>query len=319
MQNKKENGFGHLVKIVVVLTCICLGIALLLAVVNDITKDRIAENEILEKQNAILAVFPEGDTTAEYTTEEGETVYIVTKEGKIIGYCVNAIGSGYNGDINMMIGLSADHEITGLTIVSMSETPGVGSKVGSGAFLERFIGFDHPVTIGEDVDGISGATFSSKGVAQAVSIAASLKVDLLDAAEKIGAKAEETTPSEPEIEVSAETEPETEAERTLEVPTEAETGETEPAPETVEVPFVGEEELPEPVVLDTDASWTPTVIADVPVFEEAPVDAGLIAEIVEEPIETSAPETETPEANSESEAVVESEGAAPAEAGTTNE
>ncbi len=178
MQNKKENGFGHLVKIVVVLTCICLGIALLLAVVNEVTKDKIAENEILEKQNAILAVFPEGDNVSEYTNEDGETVYRVSKDGEIIGYCVNAIGNGYNGDISMMVGFDTNHQVCGLKIVSMSETPGVGSKVAAPSFLERFFGLDHPVTIGEDVDGLSGATFSSKGVAEAVSKAAQVKVDL---------------------------------------------------------------------------------------------------------------------------------------------
>lgn len=185
---KDSPTIGHYIKIVAVLTCICLGIALLLAVVNDVTEEKIAENETIEKQNAILAVFPESDEPpVEYVTGDGETVYIVKHNGAIIGYCVNTTGSGYGGDINMMVGINAEHQVSGLKIVSMSETPGVGSKVKQSTFLDRFLGFDHEVTIGEDVDGISGASFSSKGVAQAVNKAVSLDIDLNEVAEKISA------------------------------------------------------------------------------------------------------------------------------------
>ena len=73
----------------------------------------------------------------------------------------------------MMVGLDAEGAVTGVSIVSNSETSGIGSKVmnneplnsGTGV-LDQFIGksaADGELTVGKNVDAISGATVSSKG------------------------------------------------------------------------------------------------------------------------------------------------------------
>lgn len=167
----------YLIKLVLVLTAICTCIALLLALVNSITKDRIAENVAKQRENAIFAIFSNGDSTEEYTTADGETVYVVYRAGEPIGYCVNASGTGFGGEVQVMVGLKADGAVYGIKIVSMSETPGIGTKVQGDSFLNQFKGD----TEKSDADIISGATFSSKAVIEAVDYALGVDFDMSEA------------------------------------------------------------------------------------------------------------------------------------------
>ncbi|MBQ4354540.1 MAG: FMN-binding protein, partial [Clostridia bacterium] len=173
----------YLLRLVVVLTCICAVIAGLLAAVNAVTKDVILENAVKAQQEAILAVFPAGNRVEEYRTADEQTVYIVLKDNEILGYTVSVTAGGYVGPVDFMIGLTAEGAVDGIKIVSMGETPGVGTKIAGAAFLEQFIGMDSEVVLGENADAISGATFSSRAVEEAVNTALGVKVDLADAAE----------------------------------------------------------------------------------------------------------------------------------------
>jgi len=168
----------HLVRLVVVLTIICTCVALLLSVVNGVTKDIILKNQQAEQEKAILELFPEGDSIIEYTTSSNDLVYIVQDDGFIIGYCVSSVGKGYIDDVSMMISILPDYSIKGLKIVTMSETPGIGTKVKSDSFLQRFIGIKDYVVLGDNVDGIANATYSSKAVAEAVNNALDINLDL---------------------------------------------------------------------------------------------------------------------------------------------
>ncbi|MBR5252585.1 MAG: FMN-binding protein [Clostridia bacterium] len=170
---------AYLFKLVAVLTLICTCVALLLAVVNSITADKIAENAANEQQKAILAIFPEGDETKEYINEAGDTAYIVYREGAPIGYCVNSAGSGFGGDVNVMVGMDLTGAVCGLKIVSMSETPGIGTKVQSDSFLSQFVGQSGSA----EADIISGATFSSRAVSEAVDKALAVEIDVYEITE----------------------------------------------------------------------------------------------------------------------------------------
>ena len=164
----------YLVKLVLVLTVICTGIALLLAVVNSITKDKIADNIAKQQEAAIFAIFQNGDATQEYVIADAETVYIVFKDGSPIGYCVNSCGTGFGGEVQVMVGLRADGSVHGIKIVSMSETPGIGTKVYGESFLKQFIGKSDT----SNVDMISGATFSSRAIIEAVEYALLIDFDM---------------------------------------------------------------------------------------------------------------------------------------------
>jgi electron transport complex protein RnfG len=73
----------------------------------------------------------------------------------------------------MMVATQPSGEMLGVKIVSMSETPGLGSRVGADEHLSQYqgdfwYGHDKDLTLGEDIDAISGATISSRAVNEGV-------------------------------------------------------------------------------------------------------------------------------------------------------
>jgi electron transport complex protein RnfG len=79
-------------------------------------------------------------------------------------------GSGYNGPIGVMVGVNlADNQLTGISVVSHAETPGLGARIVESQFTESFAGKDvgKELAVG-DINAISGATLSTEGVVDAV-------------------------------------------------------------------------------------------------------------------------------------------------------
>lgn len=158
-------------RITMVLVLICALIAGLVALVYQLTADKIAENLEGEKREAILAIFDAADVAyapLDNCPDTVEAVYAVQAQGAQLGYCVNLNAAGFGGDINMMVGVGDDGKIIGVTIVSMSETPGLGTKVNNAAYLSQYIGQGAQVS---DADMISGATVSSRAVLEGVTAA----------------------------------------------------------------------------------------------------------------------------------------------------
>ena len=70
--------------------------------------------------------------------------------------------------IGLMVGVDPEQEIiTGVKLLSHAETPGLGARIGEEAFLGQFL--QKPVSdnfeVRDDIDGVTGATVSSKAVA----------------------------------------------------------------------------------------------------------------------------------------------------------
>ena len=86
----------------------------------------------------------------------------------------------------MMVGIDPAGQVTGVSIVSHSETPNIGTKVvADQSVLDRFIGMSHAdgeITVNSGsnrFDGVSGATVSSRGVTAGVNTALDAVADLL--------------------------------------------------------------------------------------------------------------------------------------------
>ncbi len=169
------------VLLAVILCVITAATSLLLAFSNDITKDMISENLQKEQQLALKTVL-EADSYTELEFNEISTVKAVyeAKSGDDIkGYCINITPSGYGGEIDMMVGITPDCTVTGIKVISMSETAGLGSKILNSDFTDQFkdkkAGKDNPLNLiksgianENEVVAITGATVSSTAVKNGV-------------------------------------------------------------------------------------------------------------------------------------------------------
>lgn len=91
--------------------------------------------------------------------------------GNQVGVGILVTSRGYGGPLRMAVGLDRNGKVTGVMIVSMNETPGLGTKVVEDkTFLPRFQGLDS-AEAAKKVDTITGATKSSRGVRKGVEAA----------------------------------------------------------------------------------------------------------------------------------------------------
>ena len=176
---KQESTVRYILRLTVTLLLICAFVALALAGVNAITKDKIAAVKAEKTAKAISAVLENGETAAEvpYPAEGNPSVTKVYKNEN--GYAVQVAPNGFGGAISMMVGVSADGKVLGISIISHAETPGLGAVASANtdkgaAFRDQFVGLIAGITIGDgenQIDALSGATISSQAIVDGVNAA----------------------------------------------------------------------------------------------------------------------------------------------------
>ena len=154
--------------------------ALLLACVNLLTAPVISANDAAKKNAAVLELFPDATDIRSLTETAGDTypegineVFAVYKAGALIGYCTDAQAMGFGDYIGMMVGVTTDCRITGIRILTIAETPGIGMAVAEQDYLSGYEGLYGPVTFDEGpnhADAISGATYSSRAIRNGVNL-----------------------------------------------------------------------------------------------------------------------------------------------------
>lgn len=152
------------VKTGAILLVIASVIALILSVVNHLTAPVIAENDEQTRKQAIAEIFEgcESEKT-DYADDAVSELFRITKDGETVGYCCHVSTDGFADKIEMMIGVDRDGEkvtVRQIRILSIQDTPGIGLKVQDEGFLSSFAGKE----AASEVDAITGATYSSKGV-----------------------------------------------------------------------------------------------------------------------------------------------------------
>ena len=149
---------------------ICLVFAGALAVVNSVTAGPIAANLVGGADAARQEIFPGA------SFEDRGDYFIAKKDGKAIGYCIDAEAQGYGGVIKITAGLDTQGNVIKVQVLSCDgETPGLGQKIKEESFLAQFVGSggfflkgDAGASVSTPVDGIASATYSSRGVVLAV-------------------------------------------------------------------------------------------------------------------------------------------------------
>ena len=176
-----------ILRLIIVLTCICVVSAIALAKIYDLTKGPIAHQKRLEVLRAIKTVLPPYDNEPDRDTVElpmgidkkGRAIqrvfYRGRKDGRLVGVAFRVVSSeGYGGTIEVMVGLLPDGKIHGIEVLSHLETPGLGAKINEARFKDRFKNRNLSNTTwavkkdAGDIDGITGATISSRAVIKSV-------------------------------------------------------------------------------------------------------------------------------------------------------
>ena len=153
------------------LIVITVGVAFLLSFVNSITADRIVQNEIEEKTNAVQTIFPSltkfenVDANLPQNVEELGIVYGENSEQ--IGYFAKVSPIGFKDKVTMIVGVDNSSRVVSAVCLSSSETAGVGTKATAEDFLSEFIGQDKDASANHRT--ITGATITSKAVRLGIS------------------------------------------------------------------------------------------------------------------------------------------------------
>ena len=168
-----------IIKMIIVLTIIGAVSGLALSLVYEGTKAPIEYQTIkFVKEPAVKKVLTgyDNDPIADRQKmiigedERGKPIELIIfpakKAGTTFAVALEGKGKGFGGLIGVMVGVSKEGTLLDIGITSHSETPGIGARVSETSFTDRFKGLATNKEI--KVDGISGATYSSKGVMAAI-------------------------------------------------------------------------------------------------------------------------------------------------------
>ena len=171
-----------------------------LAFVNEVTKEPIAKAQDKARLEAYEVVYPNAEFKVMDNSDEilkasskslekenlsqcsvDDVLAVTDKNGNLIGYVFSATSpSGYGGDIKVAIGVSnKTYKISGFTVLSHSETAGLGAKATEDEFKSQFIGKSanginytkNGASNDTEIDALSGATITSNAVCEAAASA----------------------------------------------------------------------------------------------------------------------------------------------------
>ena len=187
---KEKMNVGEIIKVGLILFLITAVLAAILAFVNAKTAPLIEQNAILAEQEAMKTVMPDAadfeevELAADITSIADENGGEISKayiakdgSGSGIGACVITVTTGYDIGIQTVTGVDTDLTVTGVDIISMNETPGIGANADNLDFRAQYEGKSGEVEVVKTAAGdtsiqaIAGATKTSNGVTKGVNIA----------------------------------------------------------------------------------------------------------------------------------------------------
>ena len=194
---KKQSGF---VKDAIILFAITLISGLILGFVYDITKAPIAAAAKAAKNEAYAVVFPDAKDfeasdaetakiaeTADEISGKGfghvtidEVVDAKDASGNNVGRVITATSKdGYNGTVQLSVGIKSDGTVVGITFLTLAETPGLGMRAGEKDFYSQYANKNTKefklvkgsASGDNEIAAISGSTITSSAVTNAVNAA----------------------------------------------------------------------------------------------------------------------------------------------------
>jgi len=176
------------------LTMVCLVCSAILAVVYAVTYDPIQAAEKKALEESIGRVLPDGGVLSDVATAEfdGKTYdyYVSTANGAPAAYAVKSTTIGFGGPLSLMVGVLPDGTVYNTSVLSHSETPGLGAKCNTDTkFMDQWkgLGPDKVIKVtkdGGDIDAITASTITSRAYSLAVSNAVAFVKSIVKAEEE---------------------------------------------------------------------------------------------------------------------------------------
>ena len=194
MKSKKD--ISKMFKEAGILFAITMIAGLALGYIYELTKDPIAYQEKLKFEKACKEVFQNAvsfeemtqdtdavskasiviETAKENGVKFGDVYRALDKDSNLLGYIIEVTTKeGYAGNIEIMMGISIDGTLNGISLLSISETPGLGMLAGevlvpqfAGKTVSAFAYTKTGAMTEDQIDAISGATITTKAITDAV-------------------------------------------------------------------------------------------------------------------------------------------------------
>ncbi len=161
-------------RLIGILTLVCVIAALVLGAVYKNTAPLIAAQKEKETQQALKQALPDADKFIMQRIDD-EIYYEGYKDERLAGYVITVKAEGYSGDIEMMVGIDKKGVITGVQILTQQETPGLGARCIEVKYGEKDPWFTRQfrqkkaeeVSL-ENIETITGATITAEAIIDAI-------------------------------------------------------------------------------------------------------------------------------------------------------
>ena len=177
----KNSKIGYYLNLTLTLLIISAVVACLLGLTNYITEDKIAQINAEKTAASMQEVLPaESYTAVEYTGSEANVVAV--HQAGDAGFVVEVTPSGFGGAIDMVVGVSTDGTVTGVAIVDMAETSGLGANADKESYRSQYVGLSGELAVNKDggeIDALTGATITSRAVTEGVNTALRVAAELM--------------------------------------------------------------------------------------------------------------------------------------------
>lgn len=158
----------------ITLFIICLVTSVLLAATNLMTRDKIVEINKQSESESRQLVLP----SAKNFEDSEDGTYAIGKNGsELAGYVFTTKTKSYGGDLKVMTGIDKEGKITGVVLLTISDTPGLGLNAQKESFRDQYKkaapenGFEvikSGTASDTQIEAMTGATITSKAVTTCV-------------------------------------------------------------------------------------------------------------------------------------------------------
>lgn len=167
----------EIIKLGLILFIITAVMGLILGGAHEITKGPIEKQTITENNNAMRETLKSADSFKKLNISIENKIIKEINEGykgkDLVGYTIKVTPKGYNGAVELVVGITITGKIDGIKIIAQSETPGLGANAVKPDFSNQFKGkaltpalivVKTPTSNPNEIDAITGATITSKAI-----------------------------------------------------------------------------------------------------------------------------------------------------------